>query len=360
MATSAHHVLLVGPPDETAALEQTLGNDGWQVIRAGGVADAMECAKREQPSAVVFRGALADGVSLVKKLRCNARTALLPVAIVADASDGAREELARWGVTSVLAPRAADRLIADVVRGFAPLPPVTQAPDSELGRADRLSALERSRLLDSPPEEPFDQLARFTGQLLDVPIVLMSVVDRQRQFFKAQVGLPEPLRATRQTPISHSFCQWVVTGDEALVVEDARRDILLSASPATVDMGIVAYAGVPIRVEPYETIGSFCAVDMKPHRWDTRELQALTDVATLVQGLTALRQTEWLPPLTFDEFRAMAGTTGRAIDAAMRLYEAGKTQVEAPEQQALLAISSGLGRDLTRASERTGNSGACS
>jgi hypothetical protein len=301
---------------------------------------------------VVFRGALADGVNLAKKLRCNARTALLPMAIVADASDDARQELARWGVTSVFAPVAPDRLVADVVRDFVSLPAITRAPDSELGRADRLSALERARLLDSPPENPFDQLARFTGQLLDVPVVLMSLVDRQRQFFKAQVGLSEPLRSTRQTPITHSFCQWVVTGDEALVVEDARRDVLLSASPATIEMGIVAYAGVPIRVEPNETIGSFCAVDMRPRRWDVRELRALDDAAALVQGLTALRQAEWLPPLTFGEFLGLAGTTGRSVEAAMRLHEAGKSRVEATEQQSLLAIASGLGRDLTRASER--------
>jgi hypothetical protein len=360
VATHAPHVLLVGSSDETAALEQTLGSDGWPVTRAGAVADAMECAKRVQPSAVVFRGPLADGVNLVKKLRCNARTALLPVAIVADASDVAREELARWGVTSVFAPTSPDQLIADAVREFVPLPPVTRAPDTELGRADRLSALERSRLLDSPPEEPFDRLAHFTGQLLDVPVVLMSVVDRQRQFFKAQMGLPEPLCATRQTPITYSFCQWVVTGDEALVVEDARRDLLFSANPATIEMGIVAYAGVPIRVEPDETIGSFCAIDMKPRRWDSRELRALSDVATVVQGLTALRQVEWLPPLTLGDFRDLAGATGRAIEAAMRLHEAGKTRVEATEQQALLGILSGLARDLTRASERaiTGNSGA--
>ena len=113
MVTHARQVLLVEPSGETAAVEQTLGNDGWQVIRAGAVADAMDRAKRDQPSAVVFRGALADGVNLAKRLRCNARTALLPVAIVTDASDGAREELARWGVTSVLASTADDRLIAD-------------------------------------------------------------------------------------------------------------------------------------------------------------------------------------------------------------------------------------------------------
>ena len=357
MVTRAQHVLLVGPDVGTAAIGQTLGNDGWQVVQAAGVTDAMERAKRDLPSAVVFRGELADGVTLAKKLRCNARTALLPMAIVADASDGAREELARWGVTSVLSPATADRLVADIVRALAPLPPATQAPDSELGRANRLSALERSRFLDSPPEEPFDRLAHFTGQLLDVPVVLMSIVDRQRQFFKAQVGLPEPLSAIRQTPITYSFCQWVVTGDEALVVEDARRDLLLSANPATIEMGIVAYAGVPIRVEPDETIGSFCAIDMKPRRWDTRELRALHDVAAVVQGLTALRQVEWLPPLTFQAFRDLSAAAGRAIEAAMRLQEAGKTRVDAAEQHALLAIVSGLARDLTRASKHASPAG---
>ena len=352
MATHAQPVVLVEPLGETAALEQVLGSDGWRVIRTAAAAEAMERARRDQPCAVVVRGALTDGISLVKKLRCNARTALLPVVMIADASDGAREELARWGVTSVLAPGAADRLIADSVLKLAPLPPPAQAPESELGRAERLDALERSRLLDSPPEEPFDRLARFTAQLLDVPIVLMSVVDRQRQFFKAQVGLPEPLLATRQTPITHSFCQWVVTGDEALVVDDARRDLLLAASPATTQLGIVAYAGVPIRVEPNETIGSFCAVDMKVHHWHTGELRALDDVAALVQGMTALRQVEWLPPLTFHEFRRLAGATGRAVEAAMRLHEAGKGRVELTELQALVAIASGLGRDLSRVSDR--------
>ena len=352
MVTSARQVVLVEPNGETSTVEHVLSNDGWHVIRAGAVADAMDRAKRDQPSAVVFRGALTEGLNLAKKLRCNAHTALVPLVIVAEASEAARFELARWGVTSVHAPTAGDRQIADVVQELSPLPPTTKAPDDELGRADRLQALEHARLVDSPPEEPFDQLARFTGQLLDVPVVLMSVVDRQRQFFKGQVGLPEPLSTTRQTPITHSFCQWVVTGNEALVVEDARCDLLLSASPATIEMGVVAYAGVPIRVETDETIGSFCAVDMKPRRWDTRELRALYDAATLVEGLTALRQVEWLPPPTFDEFRDLAGAAGRAVEAAVRLHEAGKTQVEPAEQRALLAIASSLGRDLTRASER--------
>lgn len=352
MATDTHPVLLVERNDGAGALERTLGDDGRRVIRARAVAEAMDRARQDQPSAVVFRGALDDAVALTKKLRCNARTALLPAVIVADAPDTTRQELARWGVTSVLSPATADRQIADAVRELAPLAPAAQAPDSELGRPDRLRALERANLLDTPPEEPFDRLARLTARLLDVPVVLMSIVDRQRQFFKAQVGLSEPLSTTRQTPITHSFCQWVVTGDEALVVEDARRDLLLSGNPATVEMGIVAYAGVPLRAEPHETIGSFCAVDMKPRRWDPRELRTLHDAANVAQGLTVLRQAERLPPLTFDEFCVMAGVAGRAIEAAMRLHEAGKTRVDAAEQHALVALASDLGRQLARVSER--------
>lgn len=331
-------------------LEQTLSDDRWRVVRAVGLAEAMERARRQQPSAIVYRGAVDDAIALVKKLRCNAHTASLPAVIVADASDAAREELARWGIGSVLAAGTADRLVADAVRALAPLPPAAQAPDAELGRPDRLRALERANLLDTPPEEPFDRLAHFTAQLLDVPIVLMSILDRQRQFFKAQFGLPEPVKSMRQTPLSYSFCQWVVTADDELVVEDVRRHQLLSANRATLENGVVAYAGVPLRADAHETIGSFCAVDLKPHRWDPRDLRALHDAAGVAEGLTALRQAGRLPPVTFEDFRAMAAVAGRAIESAMRLHEAGKTRVEAGEQQALLALASGLGRQLARVS----------
>jgi hypothetical protein len=350
--TDTQPVLLV-EQDAAGTLGRTLGDERRPVIRAGTVTEAMDRAKREQPAAIVFRGALCDAVTLTKKLRCNARTALLPVAVVAEAPAGARAELARWGVTSVFDPATADGEIVDAVRQLAPLTPPAQAPDSEIGRPERLNALQRADLLDTPPEEPFDRLARLTAQLLDVPVVLMSIVDRQRQFFKAQVGLPEPLSAIRQTPIAHSFCQWVVTADEDLVVEDARRHHLLSTNPATVEMGIVAYAGVPLRVESDETIGSFCAVDMKPHRWDPRELRTLHDAASVAQGLTILRQAARLPPLTFEDFRVIAGVAGRAVEAVTRLHEAGKTRVDTGEQQALMALASELGRQLARVSDRS-------
>ena len=108
----------------------------------------------------------------------------------------------------------------------------------------------------------------------------------------------------------------------------------------------------------HETIGSFCAVDMKPHRWDPRELRTLHDAANVAQGLTILRQAERLPPLTFEDFRVMAGVAGRAVEAAMRLHEASRTRVDTSELHALVALASDLGRQLARVSgRRTGTLG---
>jgi hypothetical protein len=346
-------VLLCEPRGDASTLDQALRATGWRVIGTCAVADTMERARREQPVALVFRGAPDDAVALAKKLRCQARTATLPAVMVADAPDATRQELARWGIQSVLNPATADAEVADAVQRLAPLPPAVQAPDAALARPERLRALERANLLDTPPEEPFDRLARFTADLLNVPIVVMSIVDRQRQFFKAQVGLPEPANTTRQTPLTHSFCQWVVTADGELVVEDARCHALLAANQATVEGGIVAYAGVPLRADEDETIGSFCAVDLRPRRWDPKELRVLYDAADVARGMTTVRQAVRLPPVTFEEFRELAGVTGRAVEAAMRLHEAGKTRVDEGEQQALLALVSDLGRQLARVSGRS-------
>jgi hypothetical protein len=351
VASTVPLVLLVESTDVDGALQQTLHDDGWRVGRARAVAEAMERARREHPAALVVRGALDDAMALVKKLRCNAHTAMLPALVVADAADAARQELARWGVKSVLGAASSDGQITEAVRDLVPLTPAP-APDAELRRPDRLRALERADLLDTPPEEPYDRLARFTAQLLDVPIVLISVLDSQRQFFKAEVGLPSPVNTTRQIPVTHSFCQWVITANDDLVVDDARRHMLLCANNLAKEAGIVAYAGVPLLADADETIGSFCAVDMKPRHWAPQELRALHEAADVARGLTAVRQAARLPPVTFEEFRDMARVTGRAIEAAMRLHEAGKARVEAGEQDGLLSLASDLGRQLARVSAR--------
>src|SRR5690349_13484911 len=96
-----------------------------------------------------------------------------------------------------------------------------------LRRKHRLDALRRTALLDTPSEEAFDRLARLATRMLNVPVALVTLVDRDRQFFKSCVGLPSPWCDVRQTPLTHSFCMHVVATGEPLVIEDARQHPVL-------------------------------------------------------------------------------------------------------------------------------------
>ena len=154
---------------------------------------------------------------------------------------------------------------------------------------DRLDALRRSALLDSPAELAFDRLTRLATQMLGVPVSLVSLVDGDRQFFKSAVGLPEPWATRRETPLSHSFCQHVVRDATPLIVADARLDPAFAANPAVTEIGIVAYAGIPITTSDGQTLGSFCAIDSKPRQWTGQEIATLRELTALVVSEIELR-----------------------------------------------------------------------
>jgi hypothetical protein len=85
-----------------------------------------------------------------------------------------------------------------------------QTTSSQILQPDRLAELDATELLDSPVEEIFDRFTRLASASLQAPVSLVSLVDRDRQFFKSSIGLQEPWASKRQTPLSHSFCQHVV------------------------------------------------------------------------------------------------------------------------------------------------------
>ena len=152
----------------------------------------------------------------------------------------------------------------------------------------RLASLRRTALLDTLAEDAFDRLIRVAARTLEVPMVFLTLVDEDRQFFKSSLGLPEPWASWRETPLSHSVCQYVVGTGEPLVVRDARADPRLHQSPAVREMGIVAYAGVPIFAREREAIGSFSAAAVHPREWSTGEMELLNDLAAL-----AMREIDW-------------------------------------------------------------------
>jgi two-component system, cell cycle sensor histidine kinase and response regulator CckA len=160
---------------------------------------------------------------------------------------------------------------------------------SLLTRPDRLAALHRTALLDTPPEEAFDRLTRMAARLLGTPVSLISLVAEDHQFFKSATGLPEPWASERSAPISFSFCGGVAASGEPLVLEDARRHPLLRHNPVIRELGWVSYAGVPLITREGQVIGSFCVIDKTPRLWSERDIALLQDLAASVGTEIELR-----------------------------------------------------------------------
>jgi diguanylate cyclase (GGDEF)-like protein len=160
---------------------------------------------------------------------------------------------------------------------------------SVLSDPARLAALAETELMDSASEEAFDRLARLVAKILRVPTAMVSFVDDRRQWIKSAVGLGEPWASTRQALLGESVCKHVVAAAGPLVVEDARQHPLLKDNLAIRDLGVVAYAGVPLTLPRGETLGVLCALDGTPRQWTDDDLEILGDLADSVVAEVRLR-----------------------------------------------------------------------
>ncbi|MET8041771.1 GAF domain-containing SpoIIE family protein phosphatase [Micromonospora sp. NPDC005215] len=162
------------------------------------------------------------------------------------------------------------------------------ASPAALGDPERLRALADTGL-DAVPDEAFDRFARLVSDLLDVPVALVSLVSADRQFFPGAFGLPQPWSERRQTPLSHSFCQHVVDIEVPMVLPDARLYPRVRDNLAIDDLGVVAYAGMPLTDLSGRVLGSLCAIDSKPRAWTTAQLRTLADLAAACSSELRLR-----------------------------------------------------------------------
>jgi diguanylate cyclase (GGDEF)-like protein len=157
----------------------------------------------------------------------------------------------------------------------APLPPDETA---------RVEALRATQLLDSEPDELFDRIVRIVCTTLNAPVSLVSLVDSDRQWFKARCGVD-----ARETARNVSFCAWAVLDDEPLIVEDASLDPRFADNPHVNGAPFVRfYAGVPLR-SGGRRIGSLCAIDYTPRTLAPQDLLVLKQLARMVEDLIELR-----------------------------------------------------------------------
>ena len=161
-------------------------------------------------------------------------------------------------------------------------PPVVQDPA-------RLEALRSTGLLDTRAEEEYDRLTRLAMNLLNAPVAQISLVDADRQFFKSAHGWDEPWASARETPLSHSICQHAVDAREPLVIEDARDHPLVRHSLAVRDLGVVAYAGVPLITRAGHALGTLCVIDRKPRAWTSEQIETLKTLAAAALAQIELR-----------------------------------------------------------------------
>lgn len=155
-------------------------------------------------------------------------------------------------------------------------PPV---PEDE---EDRLITLDNLGLVNSEKEPVLDHVTAKMSRVFEVPVAAITLVDRNRQFFKAYTGLPEDLANERESPRDLAVCSHVVAANAVVVVEDLKRDRRFTGNPLLVRHSLRFYAGAPIRAANGQPIGALCVMDTSPRRFTARERRLLEQSAAEV------------------------------------------------------------------------------
>src|SRR5271155_5086384 len=162
----------------------------------------------------------------------------------------------------------------------------TSAPDvavrgdsAPADEAERLASLHRLGLLDTAPAEAFDAVARLSAAALRVPILLVSLVDENRLWFKSRIGLE-----MREFARPQSFCSHAVYQRQPLIVRDATKDPRFANAPlVTGPQRIRAYLGIPLYTRDRQPVGTLCAMDTAVREFGEVELVVLTEFAKIVE-----------------------------------------------------------------------------
>jgi signal transduction histidine kinase len=159
-------------------------------------------------------------------------------------------------------------------------------PPAPLDEAERLRILHELDVLDTDPEVDYDDVVSLAAHICGVPMSLVSLVDADRQWFKARIGLD-----ATETSRDVSFCAHAILGKDLMVVPDALADRRFADNPAVrQDPGVRFYAGAPLVTTDGHALGTLCVVDAVPRRLSLGQLQALRALARQVTAQLELRR----------------------------------------------------------------------
>jgi PAS domain S-box-containing protein len=150
---------------------------------------------------------------------------------------------------------------------------------TEPNEDDRVATLHRTGLLDSEPSESFDRVTRLAARTLNVPTVLVSLVDTTRQWFKSRFGCE-----LQESPRDISFCTHTVSRRQPLIVPDAALDVRFASNPLVTHAPFIrAYLGIPLFAQDGHAVGALCAIDSKPREFADEDVAVLSDFARIAE-----------------------------------------------------------------------------
>ena len=190
---------------------------------------------------------------------------------------------------------------------------------------ERLAAVRRYGVLDTPPDGAFDRITRLASLILEMPIAIVSLVDHDRIWFKSSQGLD----GVEQIGRDPGLCASAILTDEPWVIEDARADPRALANPLVAgEFGLRFYAGSALRTHDGHNLGTLCVIDKEPRQLTDEQIGMLGDLAALVVDelelkLAARQQARQATELNDDVVQALtvakmsfqAGETGVALES---------------------------------------------
>jgi GAF domain-containing protein len=205
---------------------------------------------------------------------------------------------------------------------------------SEADEAERIRELKRLQLENTAPEEAFDRIIQTAEHIFQVPVALMSVITKDRQWFKSSTGLPAELLHTKSTPREISFCQHVVARKSPLIVEDTLQDDFFKDNPLVKSIGIRFYAGVPIFSSNCYILGTICIIDTKPRVFDKKDIMVLRNLGAWTTSELELRETRHLLTRVFSSSQIVSDES--SIVSAMATTERLALQLGFSEQESAM------------------------
>jgi hypothetical protein len=218
---------------------------------------------------------------------------------------------------------------------MSPATKITRPPVSALqqpNEAERLEVLRNYQVLDTPPEKAFDDLVRLAAYICGTSVSLVSLIDAERQWFKASVGLTD----YKETHRDAAFCQYAMLSDDVFEVEDATQDPLFRQNPMVLaDPSIRFYAGAALVSPEGMPLGTICALDTQPRTLTLQQRDALRILAREVVAHLELRRAR----LQLEqEQQKLEGLLRMANNAAESMFVGSRNEIFVKQDHKLVRV----------------------